>query len=141
MRMPLRFQIVASTFQPKMDVALSTVTWQFGLVYLADIIVFFCSAVEHIEYAKHVMGLVRDAGVILEQKNCKFLTESIDYLGHSTCPGRLVTASHTADATKGLKALRIVTESHSYLRLNNVFRGPIPDCSKLPSPLNDKLQK
>lgn len=87
-------------FQRRIKIALSTARWQFSLVYLADVVVFSCSASEYIDNVKHVLMILDDARAAVKLKKRNFFTETIHYLGHVIYPGRLEIASHTRDAVK-----------------------------------------
>lgn len=139
--MPFELQNVPSTFQLPIDASLPAVEWQFALVYIDNIVVFSRSIAEQIDHVKHVLPLLRHAGVILKLKKCKFLTETIDYMGHVTCPRRLKNASHTTDAIERLKGRRNITELKSFLNLFNAFRRLVPNLARFASPRYDKYKK
>lgn len=62
LRMKSGLQNAPSTVQRTMDVALSAAKLQFALVYFGDFVVFPRAIAEHIDYFKHVLTLLRDAG-------------------------------------------------------------------------------
>lgn len=72
-----------------MDVTLLVVKWQVSLLHLDDMVVFFRSKAEHIDYVIHVLTILRDAGVTMELEKCNVFTEKIEYLSHVNRPGRL----------------------------------------------------
>lgn len=125
-RMPFGLRNAPGTFQRTMDVILSTVKWQFALVYLDDIVVFSRTPVEHIDHVRHVLTLLHDDGVILKLKKCRFFTDTIDYLSHVIRPRRSEIASHTTDAIRGLQTPTSPTELRSFLGLCNVSAASYP---------------
>lgn len=124
-----------------MSVALSAVKWQFALFFINDIVVFSCSAVEHIDHFKHVSTLSPGADVTLKLMKCNFFTETIHALGHVFCCKRLEIACQTNYAIKELNVARDGTNLNFFLDSSSVFRRFVQDfveCASLPS---DKLQK
>lgn len=96
--MPFGLRNAPATFQRAMDIVLSSVKWNFCLVYLDDIVVFSPDAKRHIEHLDHVLTLLRQAGLTIKLKKCYFLHERIEYLGHAITPGELRVASKTVTA-------------------------------------------
>jgi len=140
-RMPFGLKNAPATFQRVMDVILSSVRWQFALVYLDDIFVFSTTVEDHFDHVRTVLGLLKDAGVTLRLDKCHFFSEAVDYLGHVVRPGRLAVSSKTCDAVRCFKPLRSTTDVRSFLGLCNVFRRFVPNFARVSAPLNDKLRK
>lgn len=124
-----------------MDVILSTIRWQYALVYLDDVIVYSRSIEAHLDHVYSVLQLLKDAGVTLQLKKCQFFTDNVDYLGHVIRPGKLQVADKTTEAIEGLKPPTTVTGIRSFLGLCNVFRRFVPNFARISSPLNAKLRK
>lgn len=120
-RMSFVFRNAPGTFQRKMDGILSSVNWQFALVYLDDIVTFSKSDEQNIDFVRKVLTLPQNTGVTLKLKKCRFFTENIYHLGYLILRERLEIAPHTADATRGLQALTNLTELRLFLGLCNVF--------------------
>lgn len=109
-RMPFGLRNVVGTFQPATDVILFTERRQVELVYLENILVFFESPQEQSSNAQTVHTLLRNAGVTLKIKLCRFFNKSIDYLGHEICFRRLEIVSITTEAKSRLKEPTNMTE-------------------------------
>lgn len=77
--MPSRLKNAIGAFQRAMDVVQQSVTWQFALIYLDDIVVISKSLSEHIEFFRHDLTLLLDRNVTLKLKRCKFFFNTIDY--------------------------------------------------------------
>lgn len=63
-----------------MDFALSADKWRIALVFLQELVVFFCfhrSAVEPLDHVKYVLTRLRVAGVTFRLHKCDFVTEQM----------------------------------------------------------------
>ena len=80
-RTPFGLRNAPATFQPALDIILSGLRWQTGLIYLDDVIVFSKDTNEHVAHVGEVLTLLRSAGVSLKPKKCKFFHPKLDYLG------------------------------------------------------------
>lgn len=72
-----------------MNIILSSVKWQFALVYLHDIVKLSKSRDEHINHLQQVLTQLTDGEVTLKLKKCGFFTNPIIYLGDVFKPGCL----------------------------------------------------
>lgn len=72
--MPFGLRNTPATFQRNMGIILSSVMWQFALIYLNDIAVFSKTPEDHIEHTGKVLTLLRDFGVTLKLNKCAFFT-------------------------------------------------------------------
>lgn len=108
--MPFGLRYAPGTFQRTMGVILSSLRWQYALVYFDDIVVNSEISQERMRRVREVLTLLCDAGVTLSPKNCKFFTDTIDYLRHVIRPRRFETSFPTTNAIRGLKTLTNLTE-------------------------------
>lgn len=97
LRGPFRLWDALTTFLGTMDVALSADKLQFVAVYLGDSVVSFRFAANHIDHVKHVVTILRDAGVTVKLKKCNFFINTADHLGHVICARCFEIASHMAE--------------------------------------------
>lgn len=72
---------------------------------------------ENISYVQQVSTLLNNAGATLKLKKGVFLANTMDYFGHVLHSRRFEIASHTTDATSGLKAPTLISELQSFLGL------------------------
>lgn len=81
---------------------------------------------EKFGHVHKVLALPGIAGVTFALKNCKFVTETIECVGHFIRPSRFKESSHATGARRGLKASTSVTELWSFLELRNVVKRLVP---------------
>lgn len=101
--MPFGLKNTRATFQMTMNAILTSVQWQFSLVYLDDVVVFSKSTVNHIKQIQCVLQLLYKVGVTPKLKKLKFFVENIDNAGHITKPGHFKLAERTKDAAEKLE--------------------------------------
>lgn len=78
--MPFGLKSVPGTFHKTKDVVLSTVKWQFALVYLDDTFVFPGIPEEHTSYVQHVLTLPNNTEATLKLKKCEYFRDTIHCL-------------------------------------------------------------
>lgn len=105
-----------------MDIILTTVKCQFELVYQDDVVIFSRSVEEHLDRVQYVLGLLLRASISLELKECFFIEDCIDNLGHVMQPGRHKISTKASNTIRKLDPSTNVTEIKSFHGLCNVFR-------------------
>lgn len=88
---------------------LSTVRWQFDLVYFGRHFDLLQSPQRHISHVSSVLTLLHNSRITLKLKVYRFFTETIDYLGNVVRSQRLEIASYTANA---ISRLQPPTQAH-----------------------------
>ena len=140
-RMPFGLKNAPATYQRAIDTILTTVKWQFALVYLDDIIVFSSSFEDHKSHLRTVLKLLEAAGVTLRLAKSKFFHTEVDYLGHVIKPGALEIAPDMIRSVQEATPPRTVRGVRSFLGLCNVYRRFVKGFSRIAAPLNDLLRK
>lgn len=77
------------SYQGILVILLSGLKCQYCLVYVEDVIVFSEAFEDHLQYVKKVLSTLKNAGISLNMKKCKFFSRTATYLGHLLRPGRL----------------------------------------------------
>lgn len=124
-----------------MEVILTSVKWQFALVYFEDVVLFSHSFSDHIKHLYLVLKLLQQAGVTLKLKKYFFLHNLSDYLGHPIIPVPLEVAPEAKASIGKLKQPTNVTDLRSVLELCNVFRRFVANFSRISAALNRNLRK
>lgn len=122
-----------------MDIVLSSLKWQFVLVYHHGIVKFSKTPDEYIDQVRQVLRLLNDTPLTYQLKKCEFLTNRLYYHGQIIKPGRLGFSSHTVGVTDSLQAPYKITKFCSFLRLCNVFWRILPSSARITATLIRKL--
>ncbi|XP_078793179.1 uncharacterized protein LOC144987743 [Oryzias latipes] len=79
--MPFGLQGAPATFQRLMDEILRDVP-QFAAAYLDDVIIFSHSWRDHMSHLRHVLHLIKAAGLTINPGKCVVAQQQVEYLGH-----------------------------------------------------------
>ena len=71
-----------ATFQRLMETCLHDLQFNWCLIYVNDIIVFFKMPEDHLVKLRAVFKKLKEAGLKLKPSKCEFLKKSHTYLGH-----------------------------------------------------------
>ena len=112
-RMPFGLRNAPATFQHALDIILSGVRWQSGLICLDDVIVFSWTTDEHLRHFDEILTLLIRAGITLKLTKCSFFQPKVDYLGQVITPGKLSVATKNR---KSLSTLSSLVTLRSYAR-------------------------
>jgi hypothetical protein len=105
-----------------MNSVLRSVIGKICLVYLDDIIIFSRSIEEHISNLKTVFSLLEEANLKLKLAKCKFLAQSVPYLGHVITAEGIKPNPSKIEALKNYKRPTTVREMQSVLGLASDYR-------------------
>ena len=139
-RMPFGLCNAPARFQRCMDEILRGVAWKFVIPYLDDIIIYSKTKVEHVEHIDKVMKLLKEAGIVLNQKKCKFFREEIEVLGNIVSKNQVKPDKNKTEAIRSFKRPVNIRELRSFLGLLNYCRGFIPELAERSRILNDMLK-
>ena len=139
-RMPFGVCNAPSTFQRLMDHITEGIAMKGCAVYLDDVIVYGKSKEELYDNLKVIFDRLRSAGLRLSPKKCKFLTESVEFLGFEVGrDGVKCTRKHIEDV-EDLQEPRNVKELQKYLGFVNFYRKFIPGFAHVADPLTRLLR-
>src|SRR6266498_5849957 len=79
--MPFGLKGAPAMFQRLMMKVLGPYLYDFIMVYLDDIIIFFQIMEEHLQYMRKVLKALQKAGLKLKLEKCEFVKKQLKYLG------------------------------------------------------------
>ena len=123
------------TFQRLMNSVLRSVIGKICLVYLDDIIVFSKTIDEHIKNLKTIFSLLEKAHLKLKLNKCKFLAQSVPYLGHVITSDGIKPDPAKVEALLNYKRPTTVREMQSFLGLASYYRRFVRSFSTIAHPL------
>ena len=80
--MPFGLCNAQATFQSLMQEVLGPLLFNGALTYLDDVLIYSKTFEEHVSLLRQVFQRLREAGLKLQLKKCKFFQSSVRYLGH-----------------------------------------------------------
>ena len=137
-RLPFGVASAPALFQQMMDTVLQGLPNV--LCYLDDILVTGRSDVEHLDNLEKVLQRLHTYGIRANKDKCKFLSESVEYLGHHIDAAGLHTTDSKVRAVKEAPCPRNVRELRSFLGLLHYYGRFLPNLADLLQPLNQLLQ-
>ena len=129
------------TFQRLMNYVLRSVIGKICLVYLDDIIVFSKTKEEHLTNLERIFDLLKEADLKLGLSKCKFMCESVQYLGHVISAKGITPDPEKIEALKNYKRPTSVVEIQSFLGLASYYRRFIKNFADIAHPLIELTKK
>eukprot|EP00731_Ephydatia_muelleri_P009634 Em0005g220a len=138
-RLPFGVSSAPALFQRAMDTILQGLP---GVVcYQDDILVTGKEIDEHLKNLERVFGRLKEFGLRLRLTKCKFLKESVEYLGHVISRNGICTSPKKIEVIQKAPIPLNVTELRSFLGIVNYYGKFIQSVADLCAPLNELLQK
>ena len=129
------------TFQRFMNYVLRSVIGKICLVYLDDIIVFSKTKEEHLTNLGIILDLLEEADLKLGLSKCKFMCESVQYLGHVISAKGITPDPEKIEQLKNYKRPSSVVEIQSFLGLASYYRRFIRNFADIAHPLIELTKK
>ncbi|KAG1933335.1 interleukin-1 receptor accessory protein-like 1-A [Pimephales promelas] len=136
-RMPQGITNAPSTFQRLMEQCMGDLNRREVLVFIDDLIVFSKTLEEHETRLLQVLKRLRDYGLKLSPKKCKFFQTSVRYLGHIVSGNGVETDPSKIEALKTWPRPRNLKDLKSFLGFAGYYRRFVQDFSKITRPLNE----
>ena len=130
-----------ATFSRLMDNVLSGLSWEVGLYYLDDIIIFSRDWEEHLQWLRMVLSRLREASLRLGHKKSTLARSSATFLGHLVSEDGLEPDPRLLDSICDIQPPRTVSQVRSSLGLVGYYRQFIKGFSNIAAPLNRPLEK
>ena len=129
------------TFQRLMNYVLRSVIGKKCLVYLDDIIVFAKTREEHLANLECIFNLLKEADLKLGLSKCKFMCESVQYLGHVISAKGITPDPEKIEQLKNYKRPTTIVEIQSFLGLASYYRRFIKNFAEIAHPLIELTKK
>eukprot|EP00644_Phytophthora_capsici_P019036 jgi/Phyca11/132350/e_gw1.154.3.1 len=140
--MPFGLTNAPATFQRLMNGVLRGLTWTTCLVYLDDIVVFTKGSVErHIVEVASVLERLAVAGLSLKLKKCMFVSEEIEYLGHTLNGEGVQPTERLIKAVVDFPRPTNATEVKRFVHLAGYYRKFIEGFGTIAAPMTRMLKK
>ena len=107
--------------------------------YLDDVIITGRTREEHLKALDKVLGRLEEHG--LNREKCKFLQNSVEYLGHVITAEGLHQSPKKVQAMAGLAGPQNVGQLRSFLGMVQYYARFLPDLATHLAPLHRLLQK
>ena len=138
-RLPYGVASAPAQFQKVMDTLLQGIP---GVTcYLDDILVTGRTNDEHLANLEEVLSRLKQHGVRIKKSKCKFMANSVEYLGHKIDADGLHTTDGKLQAILQAPTPRNVTEVRSFIGLVNYYGKFIPNLATTLHPLNQLLHR
>ena len=137
-RLPFCVALAPVVFQQMMDTIIQGLPNV--LCYMDDILVMGTSDAEHLDNLEKVLQRLHTYGYRANQDKCKFLSESVEYLGHHIDAAGLHTMDSKVREVKEAPSPRYIRELRSFLGLLHYHGRFLPNLADLLHPLNRLLQ-
>lgn len=133
LQMPFGLRNAAQSFQRLMD--LFTRDLKFTFVYLDDILVASRNEQEHLGHLKQLFSRLKEYGLIINTKKCRFVVPELKFLGHSVSANGLSPLPDRVEAICSFPQPSSVKQLQRFLGMINFYRRFIRDIAQLLLPL------
>lgn len=137
-RLPFGVASSPSIFQKTMDTILEGIPK--AMCYIDDILITGDDDVEHLEILAKVLQRLAEHGIQIKLKKCKFMADSVEYLGHRIDAQGIHALPDKLEAISKAPVPKNVGELRSFLGLLNYYRKFLPNLATILNPLNELLQ-
>ena len=126
--LPFGLRTSAAGFQRWIDRMFQAERNKFVVVFLDDILVYSHDVDKHLEHLDTVFQRLRENGLYLKFGKCKWLQESVSYLGHVVGKEGISTDPEKCEVIRNWARPKSAAEVGSFLGLANYYRRFIQKC-------------
>lgn len=109
--------------------------------FIDDIVVFGINETEHCARLNHVLEVLRENQVLLNEKKCIFNTKRIQFLGHELSADGVKPQDKYIDGIKSFSEPKTVDEVQSFLGLVTYIGKWVPNLATLTDPIRQILRQ
>ena len=139
-RMPFGLKNAPATFQRLMQQVLGDLHLKGCVVYLDDIIIYTKMEEEHEQMLEKVFQRIRDAGLKLSPKKCRFFQKEIKCLGHIVSEEGISCDPKKTSAVSSWPTPTNLKEVLKFLGFTGFYRRFIQDYARVARPLTQLLR-
>ena len=138
-RLPFGLNNSPATYQRLMEDILGDYHLNICLIYLDDLIIFAKTYEEHLERLQMVLQRLREAGLKLSAKKCKFFQTKVVYVGHLVSEEGIEADPAKVESIKNWPTPTTPEEVRRFLGFAGYYRKFVKDFSRIARPLNDLM--
>ena len=135
--MPFGLSNAPSTFMELMNTMLRPYIGKFVVVYFDDILVFSKNKEDHVHHLKVILDVLRKHQLYVNVKKCRFLQESLVFLGFVILAGGIKMDSEKVREILEWPSPRNIIEVISFHGLATFYRKFIRNFSSIVAPITD----
>ena len=139
--LPFGLRTAVSSFTRCLDQVLGETCGDFARAYVDDIFVGSSSFDEHLEHLRKVFTALRNAGFTIRLEKCRFLRESVRFLGYVLDSGGWRPDPERIQGLQDFPTPRNVAAVQAFIGLANFDRAFVPNFSERLEPLTQLLRK
>jgi len=141
-RMPFGVKTAPAFFQALMDKILEPLIKK-GIVkvFIDDICICSDSIEQHYQHLKEVFEILKDSGLAIKLKKCKFFMQEVKFLGLIIGNGGIKPDKSKLLPISNALEPKDIKELQSFLGMVNFYNKFVPNLAYLAAPLYDLLQK
>ncbi|XP_064398966.1 uncharacterized protein LOC135345475 [Halichondria panicea] len=138
--MPFGLRNAPAVFQRLMQQVLAGLNPEEGVpfasVYIDDILIFSQSFNDHLQHLEAVIDRVASAGLRLKPSKCKFIRQTVEYLGHVLTPMGICPNPEKVRAVQQFPRPTSVKEVRQFLGLASYYRRFVKGFADIAQPLH-----
>ncbi|GJT90876.1 putative reverse transcriptase domain-containing protein [Tanacetum coccineum] len=139
--MPFGLTNAPGVFMDLMNCVCKPYLDKFVIVFIDDILIYFCNEKEHEEHLKTILELLKKEELYAKFSKCEFWINIVKFLGHVIDSSGIHMDPAKIEAVKNWASLTTPLEIRQFLGLARYYRRFIEGFSKIAKPMTELTQK